>query len=79
MKEKTLKFLAPILLVLGFLTYLTFFTVSEVQQAIILQFGDPKRVIKKAGLNYKIPLIQNVVFRYKNLKFRRTTRRSYCI
>ena len=25
MKEKTLKFLAPILLVLGFLTYLTFF------------------------------------------------------
>ena len=35
---------------------------SEVQQAIILQFGDPKRVIKKAGLNYKIPLIQNVVF-----------------
>ncbi len=62
MKEKTLKFLAPILLVLGFLTYLTFFTVSEVQQAIVLQFGDPKRVIKKAGLNYKIPLIQNVVF-----------------
>ena len=62
MKEKTLKFLAPILLVLGFLTYLTFFTVSEVQQAIVLQFGDPKRVIKKAGLNYKIPVIQNVVF-----------------
>ena len=44
MKEKTLKFLAPILLVLGFLTYLTFFTVSEVQQAIVLQFGDPKRI-----------------------------------
>ena len=62
MKEKTLKFLAPILLVLGFLTYLTFFTVSEVQQAIVLQFGDQKRVIKKAGLNYKIPVIQNVVF-----------------
>ena len=62
MKEKLIKFLAPIIIGFGFLIYLTFFTVSEVQQAIVLQFGDPKRVIQKAGLNYKIPLIQNVVF-----------------
>ena len=62
MSDKTLKFLAPLIAVLGFLGYLTFFTVTEVQQAIVLQFGDPKRIIQKAGLNFKIPVIQNVVF-----------------
>jgi membrane protease subunit HflC len=62
MSDKTLKILAPLVAVLGFLGYLTFFTVTEVQQAIVLQFGDPKRIIQKAGLNFKIPVIQNVVF-----------------
>ncbi len=62
MSDKTLKFLVPLVAALGFLGYLTFFTVTEVQQAIVLQFGDPKRIIQKAGLNFKIPVIQNVVF-----------------
>ena len=62
MKDKILKFLAPLILVLGFITYSTFFIVSEVQQAIVLQFGDPKRIVQKAGLHAKIPFIQNVVF-----------------
>jgi len=62
MSDKTVKFLAPLIAALGFLGYLTFFTVTEVQQAIVLQFGDPKRIIQKAGLNFKIPVIQNVVF-----------------
>ena len=62
MNERTLKFVGPIVIVLGFLVYSTLFVVSEVQQAIVLQFGDPKRIVQKAGLNYKIPLIQNTVF-----------------
>ena len=62
MNEKTLKFLGPIIILLGFLMYSTLFVVSEVQQAIVLQFGDPKRIVQKAGLNYKIPFIQNTVF-----------------
>ena len=62
MKDKILKFLAPLILVLGFIIYSTFFIVSEVQQAIVLQFGDPKRIVQKAGLHAKIPFIQNVVF-----------------
>ena len=61
MNERIIKILAPVVLVLGFLLYSTLFTVHEIQQAIILQFGDPKRVILKAGLNYKIPFVQNVV------------------
>ena len=46
----------------GLTAYLSLFTVLEVKQAIVLQFGDPKRVITEPGLNFKIPFIQNVVF-----------------
>ena len=67
MSEKTLKILLPLLGILAFVSYLTLFTVNEIQQAIILQFGDPKRVIQKAGLNYKIPFIQNVVLLDKRI------------
>ena len=42
--------------------YFTLFTVIEVKNAIVLQFGDPKRVITSPGLNFKIPFIQNVIF-----------------
>jgi membrane protease subunit HflC len=41
--------------------YLTLFTVSQTQQAIVLEFGKPKRIITEPGLQYKIPFIQNVV------------------
>ena len=34
----------------------------EVKNAIVLQFGDPKRVITEPGLHFKIPFIQNVIF-----------------
>jgi len=59
---KISKFLLPVLIVAGFAVYLTLFTVKEINQAIVLQFGDPKRVLAEPGLKYKIPFIQNVVF-----------------
>jgi len=59
---KLSKFLFPILVVAGFAIYLSLFTVKEINQAIVLQFGDPKRIISKPGLQVKIPFIQNVVF-----------------
>jgi len=40
----------------------SFFSVKEINQAIVLQFGDPKRVLSDPGLKVKIPFIQNVVF-----------------
>jgi membrane protease subunit HflC len=67
MSEKKLKIIIPILAVLGFISYTTLFTVNEIQQAIILQFGDPKRVIQKAGLNFKVPFVQNVVLLDKRI------------
>jgi membrane protease subunit HflC len=42
--------------------YLTVFTVSQTQQALVLEFGKPKRMIADPGLHYKIPFIQNVEF-----------------
>jgi len=56
------KFLLPVLAVAGFAIYLSLFTVKEINQAIVLQFGDPKKVIAEPGLQVKIPFIQNVVF-----------------
>ncbi len=38
------------------------FTVHQAQQALVVQFGDPRRVITEPGLNVKIPLIQDVVY-----------------
>jgi len=56
------KFILPIIIALGVIAYLSFFTVKEINQAIVLQFGDPKRVLADPGLKVKIPFIQNVVF-----------------
>ena len=38
------------------------YTVNQGEQALVLQFGRPIRVVKEPGLKMKIPLIQNVVF-----------------
>ena len=51
-----------IFLFLLFLTaYGSMFVVHQVQQVLVLQFGDPKRIIKEPGLKFKLPLIQNTV------------------
>jgi len=56
------KFLLPVLVLAGLVVYLSLFTVKEINQAIVLQFGDPKKVIATPGLQVKIPFIQNVVY-----------------
>ena len=56
------KILAGVLVAIGVVAFLSVIIVKEVNQAIILQFGDPKRIIMKPGLNFKIPFIQNVVY-----------------
>ena len=56
------KFILPVIIALGALIFFSVFVVKEINQAIVLQFGDPKKIILKPGLNFKIPFIQNVVF-----------------
>ena len=61
------KVIAGIVVLLIATAYFSIFIVKEVNQAIVLQFGDPKRIISKPGLNFKIPFIQNVVFLDKRI------------
>ena len=56
------KILIGAIVVLGVIAFQALFIVKEVNQAIVLQFGDPKKIITEPGLNYKIPFIQNVVY-----------------
>ena len=56
------KILIGIIVVLGVVAFQSLFVVKEVNQAIVLQFGDPKKIITQPGLNVKIPFIQNVVY-----------------
>ena len=64
---KTGKILLPIIIVLAATAFFSIFIVKEINQAIVLQFGDPKRIISKPGINFKIPFIQNVVFLDKRI------------
>ena len=61
------KFLLPIIILIAATIYFSVFIVKEVNQAIVLQFGDPKRIISNPGINFKIPFIQNVVFLDKRI------------
>lgn len=36
------------------------YVVNQAEQAIVLQFGEPVRLVKEPGLKFKIPFIQNV-------------------
>ena len=42
-----------------FLAYSALFIMNERQQGLVLQFGEPKRVVQDSGLHFKLPLIQN--------------------
>lgn len=52
-----------IVLVIGLFTAgSAMFTVRQDQQALILQFGNPIRVVQDPGLKFKVPFIQNVEY-----------------
>ena len=59
--KKRFIILLSFLVVLTVLAYNSLFFVEQRVQSLILQFGEPIRVIKEPGLNFKIPLAQNVV------------------
>jgi membrane protease subunit HflC len=48
--------------VLALLAASALFTVHQTQQALVLQFGNPKRIITEPGLHVKIPFIQNAIY-----------------
>ncbi len=60
MSKVQLAILGIVVLVLGVIASSALFTVHQVQQAIVLQFGKPVRVVDEPGLSWKIPFVQNV-------------------
>jgi membrane protease subunit HflC len=64
MKRKALMIVIALLVVVA--SGLIFFQVDEREYAVITQFGDPVKAIKKAGLNLKWPDPIQTVHRYDN-------------
>lgn len=56
---------AVVVLVLG--ASGTFFTVDQTQQALVLQFGEVRRVVRDPGLHLKRPLLENVIYTDKRV------------
>jgi membrane protease subunit HflC len=58
------------LVILGIIVvalYLSIFIVDQRQQALVLRFGNPVRVITTPGLYYKVPLVDNVAYLDKRI------------
>ncbi len=63
MNFKPRNIITILIIFIAFLTFTgAFFIVNETKQAIVLQFGEPRQVISKPGLQFKIPFIQDAVF-----------------
>ncbi len=55
-------------LVLGLIGYLSVFIVHQTEQAVILQFGELKRVVDEPGLHFKLPYpVQEVRYQEKRV------------
>ena len=64
---KGVKLIIPAIVLIAVVVFKSLFIVQEISQAIVLQFGDPKKIVTKAGLNFKLPFIQNVVYLDKRI------------
>jgi membrane protease subunit HflC len=65
--SRTLIFTAVTALLALIIITSSLFTVSETEQAIVLQFGAVKRIDRSAGLKFKLPFVQKVVIYDKRL------------
>jgi membrane protease subunit HflC len=62
MKITFLAIVGFFLVVTGITAYSGLFTVHQTQQALVLQFGSPVRLVRAPGLDFKIPFVQNVEY-----------------
>ncbi len=61
MSHRLLAIIAVLLLVGGVLATSSFFIVDQTEQALVLQFGEVRRVVRTPGLQMKRPFIENVI------------------
>jgi membrane protease subunit HflC len=62
MSRRILAVLGIILIAAGVLASSSLFIVDQTEQALVLQLGEVRRVIRQPGLQMKRPFIENVVF-----------------
>ncbi len=55
------RFIIGLGLVLVFVAAQAAFTIGEWEQGMVVQFGNPKRIIQEPGLYFKLPVAQNLV------------------
>jgi modulator of FtsH protease HflC len=67
MSRRVLVVVAAVLVVAGIFAMSSLFIVDQTEQALVLQFGQPLRVIRAPGLQVKKPFIQNVIIYDKRL------------
>lgn len=60
--------ISGLLIIIVILTFTSLFTVSETTSAIVIRFGNPKRVIMKPGLYAKLPFIDDVRYFDKRIQ-----------
>jgi membrane protease subunit HflC len=65
MNRRTLTVAAVALVIVGIFMMSSLFIVDQTQIALVLQFGQPRRVIRHPGLEVKRPFIENVIY-YEN-------------
>ncbi len=66
--SKPISILAGIvLIVLAIAAFSGLYTVRENEQALVVQFGEPRRVVTEPGLHFKLPIIQQVSYFEKRL------------
>jgi len=60
--NKSLTALAIAAVILGAVGFSSLYTVHQVQQVLVLQFGEPITVVREPGLKFKIPFVQDVTY-----------------
>ena len=59
--KRILAIIGVVVIGLGVVAMSTMYTVHQTEQALVLQFGKPVRVVTEPGLKFKTPFVQNVV------------------
>ncbi|HEV8680607.1 MAG TPA: protease modulator HflC [Stellaceae bacterium] len=67
MSRRLLAIVAALLIVVGIVVMSSLFVVDQTEQALVLQFGEPRQTIDKPGLHIKRPFVENVVYYEKRL------------
>ena len=62
MSHRLLAIAGVLLIIAGILAMSSFFIVDQTEQALVLQLGEVRRVVREPGLQMKRPFIENVVY-----------------